>query len=39
MKPQINVAQSTSPEKLTTQLQDLMQKLEEVEEEKNSTKL
>jgi adenylate cyclase len=36
MKPQINVAQYTSPEKLTTQLQDLMQKLEEVEEEKNS---
>src|SRR4028119_198568 len=36
MKPQINVTQYTSPEKLTTQLQDLMQKLEEVEEEKNS---
>ena len=35
MKPQINVAQYTSPEKLTTQLQDLMQKIEEVEEEKN----
>ncbi|MEG4233021.1 adenylate/guanylate cyclase domain-containing protein [Microcoleus sp. Pol11C3] len=36
MKPQINLAQSTSPEKLHTQLQDLMQKLEEAEEEKNS---
>lgn len=36
MKPQINVAEFTSPEKLTTQLQDLMQKLEEVEEEKNT---
>ncbi|WP_445171817.1 adenylate/guanylate cyclase domain-containing protein [Microcoleus sp.] len=35
MKPLINVAEFTSPEKLTTQLQDLMQKLEEVEEEKN----
>ncbi|MEG4206710.1 adenylate/guanylate cyclase domain-containing protein [Microcoleus sp. Pol7_A1] len=36
MKPKINLAQSTSPEKLNTQLQDLMQKLEEAEEEKNS---
>lgn len=36
MKLQINVAQYTSPEKINTQLQDLMQKLEEVEEEKNS---
>lgn len=36
MKPQINLAQSTSPEKLNIQLQDLMQKLEEAEEEKNS---
>ena len=36
MKPQRKVAQSTSPEKLNPQLQDLMQKLEEVEEEKNS---
>jgi two-component system sensor histidine kinase ChiS len=36
MKPQINVVQYTSPEKINTQLQDLMQKLEEVEEEKNS---
>ena len=35
MKPQINVAEFTFPEKLTTQLQDLMQKIEEVEEEKN----
>ena len=36
MKPQINVVQYTSPEKINTQLQELMQKLEEVEEEKNS---
>ncbi|MBD0314784.1 MAG: adenylate/guanylate cyclase domain-containing response regulator, partial [Microcoleus sp. T3-bin5] len=36
MKPQINVAEYTSPEKFNTQLQDLMQKLEEVEEEKNT---
>ncbi len=36
MKPKINLAQSTSPEKLNTQIQDLMQKLEEAEEEKNS---
>ena len=36
MKTQINVAELTFPEKLTTQLQDLMQKLEEVEEEKNT---
>ena len=35
MKPQINVAEYTSPEKINTQLQDLMQKLDEVEEEKN----
>ena len=39
MKPQINVAQYTSHEKITTQLQDLMQKLEEVEEEKIAMKL
>jgi len=36
MNPQINLAQSTSTEALNAQLQDLMQKLEEVEEEKNS---
>jgi two-component system sensor histidine kinase ChiS len=36
MKPQINLAQSKSTEELKTQLQDLMQKLEEAEEEKNS---
>ena len=36
MKPQINVVQYTSPEIIDTQLQDLMQKLEEVEDEKNS---
>ncbi len=36
MKKKINLAQSKSPEELNTQLQDLMQKLEEVEEEKNS---
>ena len=35
MKPQINVAEYTSPEKINPQLQDLIQKLEEVEEEKN----
>ena len=36
MKPKINLAPSKSPEELHTQLQDLRQKLEEVEEEKNS---
>jgi adenylate cyclase len=36
MNPQINLAQSTSTESLNAQLQDLMQKLEEAEEEKNS---
>ncbi len=36
MKPQINLAQSKSTEELNAQLQDLIQKLEEVEEEKNS---
>ncbi|AFZ07793.1 adenylate/guanylate cyclase [Oscillatoria nigro-viridis PCC 7112] len=36
MKPQINVARSKSPEELHTQLQELSQKLEEVEDEKNS---
>ena len=36
MKEKINLAQSKSPEELNTQLQDLMQKLEEVEDEKNS---
>lgn len=36
MNPQINLAQSQSTESLNAQLQDLMQKLEEVEEEKNS---
>ena len=36
MKPQINLAQSKSPEELNTQVQDLIQKLEEVEDEKNS---
>ncbi|MGL5059304.1 MAG: adenylate/guanylate cyclase domain-containing protein [Microcoleus sp.] len=36
MQPQIELAQSTSPEELNTRLQDLMQRLEEVEEEKNS---
>ncbi|MBD1828613.1 adenylate/guanylate cyclase domain-containing response regulator [Microcoleus vaginatus GB1-A2] len=36
MKPKINLVQSTSSEKLNTQLQDLIQKLEEAEEEKNS---
>ena len=39
MKPQINVTQYTSPEKINTQLQDLMQKLEELEEEKIAMKL
>jgi hypothetical protein len=34
MKPEINVAEYTSPEKINTQLQDLIQKLDEVEEEK-----
>jgi adenylate cyclase len=36
MKPQINLSPSKSPEELHTQLQDLSQKLEEVEDEKNS---
>ncbi|MEG4809123.1 adenylate/guanylate cyclase domain-containing protein [Microcoleus sp. F8-D3] len=36
MKPQINLSPSKSPEELHTQLQDLIQKLEEAEDEKNS---
>ena len=36
MKPQINLAQSTSTEALNAQIQDLIEKLEEVEDEKNS---
>ena len=36
MKPQINLALSKSPEELHTQLQELSEKLEEVEDEKNS---
>ena len=36
MKPKINLAPSKSPEELHTQLQELSQKLEEVEDEKNS---
>ncbi|MEG4282471.1 adenylate/guanylate cyclase domain-containing protein [Microcoleus sp. A006_D1] len=36
MKEKINLAQSKSPEELNTQLQDLRQKLEEAEDEKNS---
>ncbi|MEG4441756.1 adenylate/guanylate cyclase domain-containing protein [Microcoleus sp. AT9_B5] len=36
MKPQINLSPSKSPEELHNQLQDLSQKLEEVEDEKNS---
>ncbi len=36
MKPQINLVQSKSPEELYTQLQELSEKLEEVEDEKNS---
>ncbi|MEG5064218.1 adenylate/guanylate cyclase domain-containing protein [Microcoleus sp. B3-A4] len=36
MKPQINLSPSKSPEELHTQLQDLSQKLEELEDEKNS---
>ncbi|MBD1887022.1 MULTISPECIES: adenylate/guanylate cyclase domain-containing protein [Microcoleus] len=36
MKPQINLAPSKSPEELHIQLQELSQKLEEVEDEKNS---
>jgi two-component system sensor histidine kinase ChiS len=36
MNPQINLAQSKSTEALNAQVQDLMQKLEEVEDEKNS---
>ena len=36
MNPQINLAHSQSTESLNAQLEDLMQKLEEVEDEKNS---
>ncbi|MCY7385858.1 MAG: adenylate/guanylate cyclase domain-containing response regulator [Microcoleus sp. CAN_BIN18] len=36
MKPKINLVQSKSAEELNAQLQDLRQKLEEVEDEKNS---
>ncbi|MEG4841180.1 adenylate/guanylate cyclase domain-containing protein [Microcoleus sp. B9-D4] len=36
MKPQINLASSKSPEELHTQLRELSEKLEEVEDEKNS---
>ncbi|MEG4114210.1 MULTISPECIES: adenylate/guanylate cyclase domain-containing protein [unclassified Microcoleus] len=36
MKPQINLALSKSPEELHNQLQELSEKLEEVEDEKNS---
>ncbi|TAF39296.1 MAG: adenylate/guanylate cyclase domain-containing protein [Oscillatoriales cyanobacterium] len=36
MNPQINLAQSKSSEELNVQLQDLIQKLEEAEEEKHS---
>ncbi|MEG4519934.1 MULTISPECIES: adenylate/guanylate cyclase domain-containing protein [unclassified Microcoleus] len=36
MKPQINLAPSKSPEELHNQLQELREKLEEVEDEKNS---
>ncbi|MEG4274209.1 MULTISPECIES: adenylate/guanylate cyclase domain-containing protein [unclassified Microcoleus] len=36
MKPQIKLALSQSPEELHTQLQELSEKLEEVEDEKNS---
>ncbi|MEG4056848.1 MULTISPECIES: adenylate/guanylate cyclase domain-containing protein [unclassified Microcoleus] len=36
MKPQINLAPSKSPEELHKQLQELREKLEEVEDEKNS---
>ncbi|MEG3909524.1 adenylate/guanylate cyclase domain-containing protein [Microcoleus sp. w1-18aA5] len=36
MKPQINLAPSKSPEELHKQLQELSEKLEEVEDEKNS---
>ena len=36
MKPQLSLAESKSPEELKTQLQDLMLKLEEAEDEKNS---
>lgn len=36
MNPQINLAQSQSTESLNAQLEDLMQKFEEVEDEKNS---
>jgi two-component system sensor histidine kinase ChiS len=36
MKPQLSLAESKFPEEFKTQLQDLMQKLEEAEDEKNS---
>ncbi|MEG3931073.1 MULTISPECIES: adenylate/guanylate cyclase domain-containing protein [unclassified Microcoleus] len=36
MKPQINLASSKCPEELHTQLRELSEKLEEVEDEKNS---
>lgn len=36
MKEKINLAQSKSPEELKAQVQDLIQKLEEAEDEKNS---
>ncbi|MEG4498135.1 adenylate/guanylate cyclase domain-containing protein [Microcoleus sp. F10-C6] len=36
MKPKLNLPHSKYPEELKTQLQDLMKKLEEVEDEKNS---
>ncbi|MEG4211597.1 adenylate/guanylate cyclase domain-containing protein [Microcoleus sp. S13_B4] len=36
MKPQINLAPSKSPEELHNQLQELSERLEEVEDEKNS---
>lgn len=36
MKPKINLAPSKSPEELYTQIQELSEKLEEAEEEKNS---
>lgn len=36
MTQKINLSQSKSPQELNTQIQDLSQKLEEVEDEKNS---
>lgn len=36
MKTKINLAPSKSPEELQTQIQDLIQKIEEIEDEKNS---